>query len=141
VAEYRWERASGGAAPEGAPQSGHGCFRVPDEEERHPMWAVRSLPGADGSVRLGHLSSSGGAFVGESEEEQGENVDEYEVLLDEGTWAPSQDGDLGAAGAPACGHLGDGTPLSSRWETLGARGLEPRWRPGPRTTGATHARS
>jgi hypothetical protein len=75
------------------------------------MWAVRSLPGSDGSVRLGHLSSGGGAFVGESEDEQGENVDEYEVLLDDGAWAPSQDGDLDAAGALACGRLADGTPL------------------------------
>lgn len=109
--DYRWARASGGAVPEGAPEAGHGYFRVPEQEEEHPMWAARSLPGSDGSVRLGHLSSSGGAFVGESEDEQGENVDAYEVLLDEGTWAPSAADDVGEAGALACGRLGDGTPL------------------------------
>src|SRR5436190_24157490 len=75
VGEYRWGRASGGAVPpEGAPEGGHGYYQVP-EGEKHPMWAVRSLPGADGSVRLGHLSGGGGAFVGESEDEAGENVD------------------------------------------------------------------
>ncbi len=97
--------------PEGAPEGGHGWFRVPEEEERRPLWAVRSLPGSDGSVRLGHVGGSGGAVVGETEEEQGESVDEYEVLLDAGTWAPSQDGDLETAGALACGRLADGTPL------------------------------
>ena len=111
MGDYRWERASGGGVPVGAPQSGHGYFRVPDDERRYPLWAVRSLPGGDGGVRLGHLGASGGAFVGESEDEQGENVDEYEVLLDEGTWGPSQADDLAAAGALACGRLADGTPL------------------------------
>ena len=111
VTEYRWGRASGGTVPEGAPEKGHGYYRVPEDEQRYPLWAVRSLPGSDGSVRLGHLGGSGGAFVGESEDEQGENVDEYEVLLDEGTWATPEADDLGAAGAQACGNLADGTPL------------------------------
>ena len=97
--------------PEGAPEGGHGYYRVPEDEQRYPMWAVRSLPGSDGSVRLGHLSEGSGAFVGESEDEQGENVDEYEVLLDEGTWATPEADDLGAAGALAGGRLADGTPL------------------------------
>src|SRR6058998_1457660 len=67
VAEYRWGRASGGAAPEGAPSGGHGYYCVPEGEERFPLWAIRSLPGADGSVRLGHVGGANGAVVGESE--------------------------------------------------------------------------
>lgn len=111
MAEYRWARASGGARPQGAPERGHGYYRVPEQEEKHPLWAVRSLPGPDGSVRLGYLGSANGVVVGETEDEQGENVDEYEVLLDEGTWAAPESDDLAAAGAQACGRLDDGTPL------------------------------
>jgi Lamin Tail Domain len=130
MSEYRWGRASGGAVPEGAPEGGHGYFQMPESEERRPLWAVRSLPGADGSVRLGHLGSANGAVVGESEDEQGERVDEYEVLLDEGTWTPTQDGDLGAAGALACGRLADATPLylslGNAWDAVAAVPLETR---------------
>src|ERR1044072_5175409 len=128
VAEYRWAKASGGAVPEGAPEAGHGFYCEPDSDERHPLWAIRSLPGSDGSVRLGHAGSANGAFVGESEEEQGESADEYEVLLDEGTWVPTNDADLGESGALACGRLADGTPLSlslgNSWDTIAEVPLE-----------------
>jgi hypothetical protein len=128
MAEYRWEKASGGAVPDGAPEGGHGFYREPESEERHPLWAIRSLPGSDGSVRLGHVGGANGAVVGESEEEQGESADEYEVLLDEGTWVETSDSDLGEAGAVACGRLGDGTPLylslGNPWDAVAKVPLE-----------------
>jgi hypothetical protein len=96
--------------PEGAPKDGHGYVRY-DDDTRQPLWAVRTLPGADGSVRLGYLSSRGGALVGALVADEEHEVDEYEVLLDQGTWLPSQEHELGAAGALAAGRLADGTPL------------------------------
>jgi hypothetical protein len=126
--------------PEGAPEQGHGYYCEPESDERHPLWAIRSLPGPDGSVRLGHLGGGNGALVGESEEEQGESADEYEVLLDEGTWVETSDGDLGEAGAQACGLLADGTPLylslGNPWDTMAKVPLQTQ----ARTTGATRTR-
>lgn len=112
VAEYRWERASGGTVPEGAPEGGHGYYEL-DDGERQPLWVVRSLPDVEGGVRLGYLRY-GGALVGEAGSE--EEVDEYEVLLDDGTWGScEEDGEgnvnVGVDGAYACGQLADGTPL------------------------------
>jgi hypothetical protein len=119
MTEYRWERASGGALADGAPERGHGWeWRDTEDggQERSPLWLVRSLPDADGSVRLGFLRRGNGAYLGAGR--SAPRLDEYEILLDEGNWEMPPVGtdesddwlDVAAVGL-ICGQLADGTPL------------------------------
>jgi lamin tail-like protein len=133
MTEYRWERAMGGALADGAPPQGHGWeWRDTDDggQERSPLWLVRSLPQADGSVRLGFLRRGDGAYLGGGREAP--RLDEYEVLLDEGEWAMGVWGsddndewlDVGASGV-VCGRLADGTPLYAMLRDREGEGEDP----------------
>jgi hypothetical protein len=130
MAEYRWERASNGAVPEGAPADGHGWMwrDTDDGQEREPLWLVRSLPGSDGSVQLGWLRRGEGAFVGPERHEA--PVEEYEVLLDAGEWTwaqpdPDDNVDLAAAGGVACGQAADGSPIYATVRDREGEGEQP----------------
>lgn len=130
MTEYRWARASGGEVPAEACREGHGWnWRDTDDgQEQQPVWLVRSLPDADGAVRLGYVAPGAPARFGR------ETVDEYELLLDAGTWVSpepineeeSSYLDFAAAGGVPCGRLADGTPLYATLYDLEGDG----WLPG-----------
>ena len=129
MSDYRWERASGGEVPAGAPEAGHGWeWRDTDDgQEREPLWLVRSLPAPDGSVLLGQLRR-GEARVGPEYHES--PVEEYEVLLDAGEWRfaePDENDnvDLAAAGGVACGRAADGSPIYATLRDREGEGEEP----------------
>ncbi len=83
---YRWERASGGEIPADAYVKGHGYGVEDDEPYGRPLWLARTLPDENGAVRLGNVERGQPARFGK------DHVDEYEVLLDRGTWKP-EDGE------------------------------------------------
>jgi hypothetical protein len=133
MTEYRWGRASGGATADAAPEHGHGWeWRDTDDggQERSPLWLVRSLPDADGSVRLGFLRLGDAAYLGSGRDAP--RLDEYEVLLDEGNWGMPPWGsdesddwlDVEAAGV-VCGRLADGTPLYAMLRDREGEGEDP----------------
>lgn len=85
MTEYRWGRASGGEIPANAVAKGHGWEYDTTGGKRVgvPLWLARSLPDKHGSVLVCRVRPGyGAALCGELSC----RIDEYEVLLDEGTW-------------------------------------------------------
>lgn len=69
-----------------------------DDDKAHPtLWLARTLPDAGGTMRLGYVQRGQPAVVDEK------RVEEYEVLLDHGTWK-SQEGGNPPTGLLACGR-------------------------------------
>lgn len=134
VTEYHWGRASGGEVPSDAWEKGHGWrWRDTDDggQEKELLWIVRSLPDETASVRLGYVARGESAVAGPEYHEQ--PLDEYEVLLDEASWAAAEwieeDGgscfeDVAGNGL-ACGRTADGTPLYVTLRDREGEGYQP----------------
>lgn len=101
MTEYRWGRASGGEIPPEAVAEGHGWeYDTKDGPNvRMPVWLARSLPDTSGSVRVCRVRPGYGAAL--YHREFNSRVDEYEVLLDAGTWIWPDGDDYGVPMRPA----------------------------------------
>jgi Lamin Tail Domain len=124
LTEYRWGRASGGEIPAEAVAEGHGWDYVTKDGQavdraaawraaqdgyvRVPVWLARSLPDASGNVLICRVRPGYGAAL--CGRERSRRIDDYEVLLDVGTWIWPDGDDWGApmrpANAVACGQSG-----------------------------------
>jgi hypothetical protein len=102
---YRWEKASGGEVPSGAYEKGHAFGGDDDGNPVGPMWVARTLPDADGAVRVGYVERGKPAVFGK------DRVDEYEVLLDRGTWKPNDQDENPPPDRIACGREAGGTAV------------------------------
>lgn len=153
MTQYRWAPASGGEIPSDACENGHGWewaegATEDDDLVRAPLWLVRTRPDAGGqlagSVRLGYVRRGAPAQIGGRWD--GQSVDEYEVLLDQGTWHEWR-GDLGALTGPAlyvkgaipdavvCGNTADGEELYATLKWLEGEGIDPDELPASTRTG------
>lgn len=125
MTDYRWGRATGGNVPSEAFEKGHGWTwgdtKGPDgDQEPEPLWVARSLPGADGAVRVGYVQRGQPA-----QEFFGESFDEYEVLLDEGEWREPERMQKVSGFLEPCGQLADGTPLYVMLNNTDGEGIYP----------------
>lgn len=154
MTQYRWARASGGEIPSDACENGHGWewgagATEDDDLVRVPLWLARTLPDAGGgpfagSVRLGYVRRGAPAQIGGRW--NGQPVDEYEVLLDAGTWREWL-GDLSTLTGPAlyvngampdavvCGHTADGEKLYATGHWYEGEGVDPAELPANTETG------
>jgi Lamin Tail Domain len=127
MTEYRWARASRGEIPTDACEEGHGWeFQTRDDSStpQVPLWVMRTIAGTEPfgeAVRVGCVRRGGPANV-DWRGDHGTPVDEYEVLLDQGTWewmdtlyeiegVDDSAYDVVPVGAVACGHDSDGATL------------------------------
>lgn len=153
MTQYRWAQASGGEIPSDAWKDGHGWewgagATEDDDPVRVPLWLARTLPDAGGpfagSVRLGYVGRGAPAQIGGRWD--GQPVDEYEVLLDEGTWREWLGNLLTLTGpafyvsgsmpdAVVCGHTADGEKLYATGLWLEGEGVDPAELPANTETG------
>jgi hypothetical protein len=79
MTEYRWGRASLGELPGGVPEK-HGWrwrdYEESDGQYQKTLWVARSLPDADGAVRLGCIADGGPAHVGPEGQRVGATADQ-----------------------------------------------------------------
>lgn len=100
MTEYRWGRTSRGEIPANAVAKGHGWeYDIKGGKRvRVPLWLARSLPDERGSVRVCRVRPGyGTALFGELSY----RIDEYEVLLDAGTWIWASGDNWGVPMRPA----------------------------------------